>query len=162
MSTQALEQLLALRRLRERQASSALARALARQQEQERQLAEMKQQQRALAEAVVARISAIYQASIDSLFLPGELDILVAAVDHQYRLEAEMQTAVQAAQALLATLTQETEQARRLMQERSRTVQKLDSLATEFRAAADARAEIVEESEAERPFTALGSVLSLS
>jgi hypothetical protein len=162
MSGSQLQQLLGLRRMRERQASAELARALAKQREQETRLTWLRDQQRLLTAAIAQRIATLYRDSVQSLLSRGDLDLLVAAVDHQYRLEADMQTAIHGAETHLATLTHETDEARRQMLERSRTVQKLEQLLDEIRLKAGKQAEVFEEAEAERPFVPSEPSLSLS
>jgi hypothetical protein len=152
MSGLALRQLLDLRRLRERQASAELARRRALEHEQEARVVWLREQQGLLNAAIAQRIAALYRDSLESLLSRGDLDLLVAAVDHQYRLEADMRAAIHAAESHLATLAHETEEARRQMQERSRAVQKLEQLLDEMSIRTARQAEVFEEAEAERPF----------
>lgn len=149
--TRALPQLLALRRTREQQAAAQLQRVMARHREQEELLARMEVREKETEVAVATHIAQLYRQCVNISLSRADLDLLAAKVDGQYALEAEMHAAVLAAGKDLAAIAAEAEAARKVMLERSRNVQKLDLIVDNLRAEAERAAEIIAESEAERP-----------
>lgn len=149
--SRALPQLLALRRTREQQAAAQLQRAVARHREQEELLARMEVREKETEMAVATQIAHLYRQCVNLRLSRADLDLLMAKVDGQYALEAEMHAAVVAAGKELAAIAAEVEAARKLMLERSRNVQKLDLIVDTLRVEAERAAEVTAEAEAERP-----------
>jgi hypothetical protein len=152
--TQSLSQLLSLRKRREQQAETDLQRTFARYREQEARVSHLTQRQCELAMAVASRIATLYRNSVESRLGPGDLETLAASVEEQYRLETEMTTIVAAETAVLAAIGDEVTQARGVLREQTRAVQKLEQMLDEVERKAEQTAEIIAEAEAERPAAA--------
>lgn len=158
--TQAIAQLLALRRMREQQAAAQLQSVVARHRQQQDLLAEMKVREQETAVAVASRIAELYRLCVNDRLSRGDLDLLAAKVNGQYLLEAEMHAAVAGAGKTLAAMAVDVDAARRLLLDRSRNVQKLDLIQDNLRMAAERAAEIAAEAEAERPAAPAAQFLS--
>lgn len=149
--TNPLLQLAALRRIREQQASAELQRRTTRLREHEEELARLRADEEDTLKASAGRIARLYGHCVDSPLSPAELDMLMLAVDRQYTLRAEARAAVIAAEEALQQVQAEMEEARRKVTECRRNVEKLDLIFEKSRVAADRRAEVIAEAEAERP-----------
>lgn len=149
--TKSLEQLLTLRRMREQQAEAQLQCAMARRLDHERVLERLRREERETVAEVTDRVTQLYQSCIGNPMHNADLDLLAARVDGQYRREADIHASVAAAAEIHADLSATVAAARKVVTERGRNVQKLDLILGDLRQRSDQIAEIMAESEAERP-----------
>lgn len=147
----AISQLLILRRRREQQAATQLQRKLASYREHEAKLDDLRRQEVELRRTVVQKVVSLYDETVDGRLSPADLDTLAAEVDRLYRLEDEMGARVDAATTELAAIGQQVVEARAVLLERTRSVQKLDQVLEAMLSEASRSAEIIAEDAAERP-----------
>lgn len=152
--TDALTKLLALRRMRERQAAAAFEKAAGKHRAQSEHVAGLERRQAAFLVETRERISGLYAGCVGSRMSRGDLERLTATVDHLNHCQTEMRVMVAGQRQLRDHLANEAESARQARIARERTVRKLefllDDMASDAARAAEAAAEAELDGQARR------------
>lgn len=143
----AIAQLLALRRMRERQAATAFETARRKHREQEAHVAALEQQQEALTVETRTRIESMYRSCIGTAMTGGDLERLTGAVDRLNIRMTETRVMVAGQRQHRDYLSDEAEKARQTRVQRERTVRKLEHLLEDLESEAARAAEVAAESE---------------